>query len=331
MRVAQFDRFGAPEEVLRICENTVREPSRGEVRVRMIASPINPSDLMYVRGVYGRKPDLPASAGFEGVGIVEASGGGLLGWRVKGKRVAVLNNRGGNWAEQVVIPARQAIPIPDDVDDVQAACYFINPASALVMTKYVLRVPPGAWLLQTAAGSALGRMVIRLGQRQGFKTVNVVRRPEEAEELARSGAGAVICSATEDVFERVQQLTGGKGVSYALDPVGGAVGSEAIRCLGNDGRLLVYGTLADEPLSVPSRVLMVGHKSIEGFWLSEWIVRQRVWTMLRLFRELRRMFREGSAATTIAGTYPLEQIQTAVRHAAAAARNGKVILTIAQR
>src|SRR5207248_9118095 len=131
-------------------------------------------------------------------------GWGLLAWRVKGKRVAVLNGTGGNWAEHVVIPARQAVPVPSFLTDEQAASFFVNPASALVMTRDVLRVPRGAWLLQTAAGSALGRMVIRLGRQQGFRTLNVVRRREQAEEILQAGGDAVICTADESIEERVQ-------------------------------------------------------------------------------------------------------------------------------
>ena len=85
----------------------------------MLASPINPSDLATIRGQYGRQPTLPATPGYEGVGVVE-EGHGLLAWRVKGKRVAVLNGAGGNWAEQVVIPARQAVPVPAALSDEQA-------------------------------------------------------------------------------------------------------------------------------------------------------------------------------------------------------------------
>jgi len=78
--------------------------------------------------------------------------------------------------------------MPSAISDEQAATFFVNPASALVMTQYILKVPRGAWLLQTAAGSALGRMVIRLGRHVGFRTINVVRRKEQAEELLAAHA-----------------------------------------------------------------------------------------------------------------------------------------------
>ena len=133
MKAAVFERFGEPGEVLQVAEVPEPEPGPGEVLVRMRLSPINPSDLLTVRGLYGRKPSLPGVPGYEGVGVVERSGGGLLGWRVLGRRVAVLNGRGGNWAEKVVIPARQAVPLPDDLAEEQAAAFFVNPATALVL------------------------------------------------------------------------------------------------------------------------------------------------------------------------------------------------------
>src|SRR5205085_9772779 len=137
----------------------------------------------------------------------------------------VLTGQGGNWQEQVIVPARHVVPVPADLPDDQAATFFVNPASALVMTRHVLRVPPGAWLLQTAAGSALGRMVIRLGQRDGFRTLNVVRRREQADELRQAGGDAVVCTADESVEERAQSLTGGAGVPFAIDALGGPTGS----------------------------------------------------------------------------------------------------------
>jgi NADPH:quinone reductase len=331
MKAVVFDRFGPPEEVLQVRDVPAPEPGRGEVRVRMLASPVNPSDLLYVRGEYGRRPELPAGAGFEGVGVVESAGPGLLRHLrrlVPGRRVAVLNGAGGNWQEQVVVPARHAVPVPDGLSDEEAASFFVNPATAVVMTRRVLKVPPGAWLLQTAAGSALGRMIIRLGKRHGFRTINVVRRREQAGELLQAGGDAVICSADEPIPERVRAITGGAGVAYAVDAVGGATGSDVVRSLGEGGRLLVYGTLSGEPLTVDPRTLMVGQKSVEGFWLSEWARGQRVLTMLGLFREVGRLLREGVLKTEVAATFPLEQVREAVKQAATPGRQGKVLLRI---
>jgi NADPH:quinone reductase-like Zn-dependent oxidoreductase len=328
MRAIVFDRCGDPAEVLQVRDVPAPEPARGQVRVRMLASPINPSDLLFIRGEYGRRPRLPATPGFEGVGVVEANGGGLLGRRVLGRRVAVLNSTGGNWQEHVIIPARQAVPVPPDIPDEQAAAFFVNPVSALVMTRYLLRVPSGAWLLQTAAGSALGRMVLRLGRHDGFRTINVVRRREQAEELLRLGGDAVICTGDESIPERVRALTNGEGVRFALDAVGGATGSAMVQALAAGGRMLVYGTLAQEPLALDPRILIVGQKGVEGFWLSDWARGQGILTMLVLFRRIGKLMRAGVLTSEFGATFPLGEIKAAVQQAATPGRQGKVLLRI---
>jgi NADPH:quinone reductase-like Zn-dependent oxidoreductase len=331
MKAILFDRFGEPAEVLHVGDVPVPQPGRGEVRVRMLYSPLNPSDLMVVRGRYGRLPKLPATPGFEGSGVVEAAGPGLLK-RIRGlrpgRRVAVLNAQGGNWREQVALPARQLVPVPDQVNDEQAATFFVNPASALVMTRYVLKVPAGAWLLQTAAGSALGRMVIRLGKLHGFRTINVVRRREQAEELLRLGGDAAISTGEESVEERVRTITGGAGVPCALDAVGGTTGAAAVSALASGGRLLVYGTLANEPIPLDPRMLMAGSRSIEGFWLSEWVRKQGILSMLGLFRRINKLLSAGVLTSEVGATFPLERIKEAVEKAETPGRAGKVLLRI---
>jgi len=325
MKAVVYERFGDPAEVLQVREVPEPEPGPGQVRVRMLASPIGPADFLTVRGEYGHRPRLPATPGTEGVGIVEA-GRGLIGRLRVGRRVAVINETGGNWQEKVVVSALRVVPLSRHVPDDQAATFFVNPATAFIMTRLVLRVPRRAWLLQTAASSALGRMVIRLGRHFGFRTINVVRRGEQAEELLQDGGDAVIATESESIEERVREITSGEGAPFALDAVGGTTGSAVARSLAFGGRLLVYGTLAEEPLSLPSRMLFLGVKHIEGFWLSEWARRQRVWTMMWLFRRIHQLMAKGVLTTDIGPAFPLDEIKAAVRQASAPGRHGKVLL-----
>jgi NADPH:quinone reductase-like Zn-dependent oxidoreductase len=325
MKAIVFEEFGDPAEVLQVREVPEPEPGPGQVRVRMLASPIGPADFLTVRGQYGHRPKLPATPGTEGVGIVEA-GRGLLGRLRVGRRVAVINETGGNWQEKVVVSALRVVPLSRHVPDDQGATFFVNPATAFIMTRLVLKVPPRAWLLQTAASSALGRMVIRLGRHFGFRTINVVRRREQAEELLQAGGDAVIAAESESIEDRVQALTSGEGVPFALDAVGGTTGSAVARSLARGGRLLVYGTLAEEPLSLPSRMLFLGVKRIEGFWLSEWARRQRLWTMIGLFRRIHQLMAKGVLRTDIGPVFPLDDIQAAVRQASTPGRHGKILL-----
>lgn len=331
MKAAVFDRFGPPRDVLQVRDVPKPEPRRGEVLVRMLASPINPSDIMYVEGRYTIKPQLPATPGFEGVGIVEATGGGILGWLRKGKRVAVINGERGNWADYTVTSARLVVPVPDAIPDEQAAAFFVNPATAIAITRKVLAVPPGEWLLQSAAGGELGKMIIRLGKRHGFKTMNVVRRREQVEELKNLGADEVIVEADGPIDEQVKRLTNNQGVKFAMDPVGGATGSDVIASLGSGGRALLFGSLSDQPLSLHPRKLLSAAIRIEGFWLGDWAKRQTIPTMLRLFREVRGLLKDGTLTSDIVASYPLTRVAEAAEHAMRPGKGGKVILKIGER
>ena len=141
MKAIRFAKSGEPAKVLTVQERPLPAPRKGEVRVRILASPINPSDLLFVRGQYaGVQPHFPASVCFEGVGIVDALGP-QVHRPVPGQRVVVLNFQGGNWADYAVVPAHDLLPAPDDLPDEQVASFTINPASAILMLRHVLAIP----------------------------------------------------------------------------------------------------------------------------------------------------------------------------------------------
>ena len=330
MKAIRFEKFGEPSEVLRMAEVPIPEPGKGEVRVRMIASPINPSDILTVQGRYGVLPELPATPGYEGVGVVDKAGPGLIGKLLVGKRVAVLNQAGANWGEYVTLPAIRAVPVSSDLPDAQVASFFINPATVLAMARHVLAVPKGAWLLQSAAGSTLGRMMIKLGRHDGFKTLNVVRRREAVDELKALGADAVICSGDGPIDGQVREVVGGDGVGYAVDPVGGDTGTGVFDSLAIGGRMLVYGTLEEAPIRVDPRKMIAGKRVVEGFYLGHWAAERSKVKMLLLFREIAGLIREGVLATELGREYPLDAIGDAVRDAQSVGRHGKVLLRIGQ-
>lgn len=328
MKAVVFDQFGEPSEVLKVREVPTPEPARGEVRVRMIASPVNPSDLLVVRGIYGVLPTPPATPGFEGVGIVDKVGGGLIGRFVKGKRVTVINSKGGNWAEYAVIPSRQARPVPNDLPDEQVASFFVNPATALAMVRHVLKVPKGAWLLQSAAGSNLGKMMIKLGRVDGFKTLNVVRRAEAIQELRALGGDAVISTTDGPIEDQVRDITGGAMAHYAVDPVGGDTGTGVFNALATEARMLFYGSLTGEPIRIDPRRMISGRRVVEGFWLGHWMRGRSIPQSLRLFREIASLIRSGVLATEIGPSFPLRSVEDATRAADAVGKSGKVLLRI---
>jgi NADPH:quinone reductase-like Zn-dependent oxidoreductase len=329
MKSVCIRQYGEPAEVLEVEERPVPQPRQGEARVRMLATPVNPSDLLYVRGVYaGVHARFPAPAGFEGVGIVDALGPGVHDL-ASGQRVSVVNNQGGNWADYAVVPASDLIPVADDVPDEQAASFVINPATAIMMIQHVLAVPRGEWLLQSAAGSQIGRMMIRLAKRDGIRTINIVRRRESVAELEQLGADAVIVSTDGPIDEQVRDIVGPEGVRYAVDPVVGETGTQMFKALHEEGRMLVYGSLTGEPIRVGEdpRYILAGRRILEVFWLGYWLPRLSTQERHQLTDAIAGLIRDGILETRPGRRYSLDEIGAAVTQAESTGKQGKVFLT----
>jgi len=328
MKAIRFAQYGEPTQVLAVEERPLPEPGPGEARVRMLASPINPSDLLFVRGLYaGVQPQFPAPVGFEGVGQVDAIGPQVQR-PVPGQRVGVVNGQGGNWAEYAVVPAKDLLPVPDDLPAEQIASLVINPASAVLMLRQVLAIPPGEWLLQSAASGELGRMIIRLAHHDGIRTINVVRRREAAAELERLGADAVVVSSEGPIDEQVRKIVGPGGVRYAIDPVVGEIGTQMYQALGDEGHMLVYGSLTGEPIRVGAdpRSILAGRRILEVFWLGYWLPRLDETARGHLVQDIVTLLREGILTTSAARPFSLEEIGMAVTQAETIGRQGKMLL-----
>ena len=332
MKSLVFREFGEPAEVLQLEETPEPTAAAGEVVVRMLAAPVNPSDLMTIRGIYGKLPELPATPGFEGVGIVE-SGKGAYAKFLKGKRVAVLNGTTGNWQDKTVISAKQAVPLAKNLTVEQSAMFFVNPATAYIMTRQVLAIPTGEWLLQSAAASALGRMVIRLGQHFGFKTISVVRREQQAEDLRQLGTNAAIAfdpekDPADKLQDMVKTLTNDQGIRFAIDPVGGATASAMVDCLAPGARMLLFGTLCDQPIAFSPRTIMTAGASIEGFWLARWMQQQKLFSKIRLMKQITKLIQQKVLISGVGDCFPLEQYAEAMLASEQPGRDGKVLLRI---
>lgn len=348
----------APHDIV-IQDLAVPEPGPGQVRVRMLVSPVNPSDLNFLRGTYyaalerviwnqpreRRVPALsfdpagsnpcprpPYVLGGEGVGVVDACGPGLLARRLRGRRVAIAGGPpNGAWQQFTVVAAKRAVPVPEAVGDEQAAMYLLNPLTAYAMVRSVLRVPRGGWVLVTAAGSALGKSVVRMGRRDGFHTICVVRESANTAELSALGADAVIETNRQDLVREVAEITGGRGVGHALDCVGGELSAQVVRCLGPDGHLLLYGTLANAPVALEVRDLMMPGAKVSGFYLGHWMSQQSPFGLLQALGRVKRMTLEGVFHADVSEVHDLEHAAAAVEASLQPGRTGKVLLRIGQR
>jgi NADPH:quinone reductase len=327
MRALRYHAFGKPHEVLRLDEVPLPEPGPGQVRLRMTHRSLNPADLHTVLGRYGHAPDLPAVAGHEGVGVVDALGEGVRDLR-EGQRVIPMGVE-GTWQEHVVLDAEACFPLPEGVSDEDAAQLFVNPLTAHLLLD-ALALPEGAWVLQTAGTSQVGRLVVQLAARRGLRTISLVRREEARRELIALGADEILVAETpdpEDLRHDVLYLTDGRGADGALDAVAGPAGSAVARCLADSGTMLVYGGLSGEPLALDAGTLIFRRVGVRGFWRTKWFETHPLDETRRHLTHLAGLLAEGSLRLPVAARYDLADVAEAIAHSRRPGTPGKVLLT----
>jgi NADPH:quinone reductase-like Zn-dependent oxidoreductase len=349
MKSAAIDAHTEDIAAVEVREVAVPVPGPGQVLVRMRLAPVNPSDFNHVNGTYERAfsrmiwnrgterpigpageplPAPPYALGVEGVGVVEKAGPGLLGRALVGRRVAVVSGPPhGTWQEYTLVDARRAFPVPRSLSDEEACSFFVNPLTALIMVRKVFEVPRGAVLLQTAAGSSLAKMVRNLGREDGFRVVDVVRSRAGATRLQQEGSKYVIALEDQDLLEAVHRYVP-DGVQFVLDCVAGETGSQALRALVPGGRMLCYGTLDPEPITLWPRDIMMPMTRIEGFYLPEYLSTLPFMQRLRLIHTNAKLIASGVLATRVERTYPLNEVHAALEHARRPGRDGKVLLRL---
>src|SRR5262245_37572267 len=167
---AVYEKHGNPADVLRIETRPWPAPAVDEAVVKMSAAPINPADLNQIEGKYPVRPELPATPGFEGAGIVDA-----LGYHVNGLTsgaLVILPHNGGTWRDALAVRAEDLVVVPQGIDPVQAAMLKINPLTAWRLLHDYVDLQKSDWLIQNAANSAAGRDIIQIAHELGYKTVN---------------------------------------------------------------------------------------------------------------------------------------------------------------
>jgi NADPH:quinone reductase-like Zn-dependent oxidoreductase len=317
--------FGEPSDVIQL--NTLSEPALGseDVMVSMEAAPINPSDFLLVRGIYAVRPPLPFSLGAEGVGRVKETGSkvntGLLGKRV----VIVPNYEQGTWSDKVVVPVRNIVPVPDDVDPLQLAMVGINPATAYLLLHRYVSLMPGDWIGQTAANSAMGQYIIALARMAGVKTLNLVRRPEAAEQVRKFGGDRVVLQGT-NLRRDIDEALGGKKLSLVLDFLGGSPAGELARSLKPGGSIAVYAFQHGWPELSPE--FLFNNLNLHGFWIGNWMRNAPRAEIQELYQKLADLVAEGSLSAVVEQVYPLDKFKEAIDRSLKSNRGGKILFKL---
>lgn len=324
MKAVQYDAFGAAHDVARIVEFPEPEPpGAGEILVDVEAFPINPVDLLTIAGGYATRPPLPAVPGSEALGRIAAVGDAVTHVS-PGQRVLMMSRE--NWVQRKVIDAGEAIPIAVDADPLQLAMLKINPATAWLMLTRYRELAAGDWLIQNAANSGVGTYLIGLARARGVRTVNIVRRANLIAPLEQKGADIVLVDGP-DLAERVQSAIGDGKLPLAIDAVAGDATGRLAACLREGGVVVNYGLLSEQPCAVDAHEIVFRGITLTGFWLVKFLTTMSGEERTALYGELAERVASGELTVDVEAVYPIEEIQSALAHAARSGRDGKVLVT----
>jgi len=328
MLAAWYETNGAAAEVLQVGEVEKPEPQRGEVRVKVHCSGINPSDVKARRRPPAWPKVIPHS---DGAGIIDAVGEGVSQSRV-GERVWLWNAQWqrafGTAAEFVALPSEQAVLLSDDVSFEAGACIGIPLLTAWHALSFLGDIS-GCTLLVTGASSSVGYYVTQIASKvKGAKVIGTVGSQLKADYAKLAGAEHTIDYKNDDVAARLLELTGGKGVDHVIDmDFSTTAPLAATGCIANHATIVSYGSNVVAEVGLPFREFMFRCLSLRQFAIYEITQAQRV----DVIRGVSELLANGVLEHSIAKSFSLNDIVSA--HEAVEAGNdgqpGNIILSIA--
>lgn len=322
MRAVTYAQFGDPAVVLEVTERPTPDPGPGLARVKMTRAAIHNHDLWTIHGSYGTKPPLPAIAGSEAAGVVDAVGEGVTNVKV-GDRVAGFAL--GTWCEYFLTQAAGLVPLPDAISDDVGCQLQAMPISAMaLLDTYGVAAPD--YMAQNAANGAVGKTLAKLALAQGKNVINLVRSDAAAEELAKHGVPGAISTAHADWREQVKSRVGEGKIRAAIDSVGGKASAQICSLLASGGKLVSFGSMSGEPMELESGPFIFKQVTLEGFWLSKQnALPPAKWAAF--VKELVTLVAQGKLELPVAHVFPLEKVKEAAVASAGASRGGKVLLS----
>jgi len=325
MLAAWYEQNGAAREVRRVGEQPDPNPGKGEVRVRLRASGLNPSDVK-ARG--GSRPVIPPRVipNSDGAGTIDRVGAGISRRRV-GQRVWVYNGQwqraSGTSAQYIVLPAAQAVPLPRKLSYQQGACLGIP-----VMTAHRCLFADGPIrnknVLVTGGAGVVGHYAVQLARWAGAKVIATASSAEKAAHARKAGAHAVIDYTSEDVGARLNEVTRGQGVDRVVDVEFGANLSTYVKSLRPDAVVATYASMKVPAPAFPFYELMRLNFTLRMVF---------VYTMpaaakARALTDIARWVSTGRPKFAIAAQFPLDEVVAAHELVESGRKAGHVILDI---
>jgi NADPH2:quinone reductase len=311
MKAIQIEEFGGPE-VLSHVEVPDPTPGEDEVLVEVARSGINFADTHATRDDYLAKQALPMIPGGEVSGRTE-----------DGRRVAALLMNGG-YAEKVAVHEAALIPIPDEVDDDQAAALLLQGLTAMALVQRCARIEEGETILIEAAAGGTGSLSVQLAKRAGAKVIGLASSEEKRSLVESLGADATVDSRSAGLTEAILEANGGERVDAVLHMSGGDAFDAELSALAPLGRMAVFGIASREQRDVSTAALLRGSKAVIGFWLVHLLARRDL--AAPMIGELLGAVAAGELKVTVGGVYPLSEAARAHEDIISRRTTGKLLL-----
>jgi NADPH2:quinone reductase len=311
MKAIQIEEFGGPE-VLRYVDLPDPEPGEGEVLVEVARSGINFADTHATRNDYLAEQQLPL-----------VPGGEVSGRTPDGRRVAALLG-GGGYAQKVAVPEAHLVPLPDQIDDDQAAALLLQGLTALALVKRCARIEPGETIVIEAAAGGTGTLAVQIAKRAGANVIGLASSEEKRALVEQLGADATVDSRSDDLGAAIREANDGKRVDAVLHMSGGPAFDAELGVLAPLGRMVVFGIASREQRDVSTAALLRGSKAVVGFWLVHLMARPDL--AVPMIGELVGAVAGGELAATVGGVYPLSEAARAHEDLIARATTGKLLL-----
>jgi putative PIG3 family NAD(P)H quinone oxidoreductase len=323
MRAVVITEPGAPE-VLRWLEVPDPFPGPGDVVIEVAASGVNRADLMQREGHYPPPPGAPPYMGLECSGRVRSVGEGVTGWRPGDEVCALL--AGGGYAEQVVVPAGQLLPVPVQVDMTTAAAFPETACTVYANVFQLARLTAGETLLVHGGSSGIGTMAIQLGKAFGATVACTAGSPQKLTRCRELGADVAINYRDEDFVAALLDATDGAGADVILDIMGASYLARNLAVLATGGRLVIIGRQGGSRAEIDLGVLQGKRASVYATTLRARPAHEKAMVVAAVRDHVWPLIDAGKVAAVIDRELPMSQAAQAHRAMASSEHIGKIVL-----
>ena len=326
-KIVRFHQVGGPE-VLKLEELPAPRPQKGEVLIKVDAIGLNRAESMFRSGHYLYQPELPSGLGYEASGTVEEVGPGVTGLE-PGDRVSSIPSFSlrdyGTYGEVALLPVHAVAKYPENLSPVEGASIWMQYLTAYGLIEFG-KMQQGNNVLITAAASSVGLAAIQLANAVGAIPIATTRNKAKEASLKDVGAKFVVNTKTEGWIQKVREITSGKGLDLAFDPVAGPELENVAQTMRSEGTIFVYGALSPEPTPFPLFVAIGNNLTVRGYTLFSIVTNSE-----RFERAKRWVFdhvASGELKPVIARTFTLDQIVDAHRYMESNEQVGKIVVTV---